>query len=124
MRQDIPLSLTGGGDSFDHYHSSDRTPTHDTLQRLHQLDTKRTVAVSPYTVVEQDDILLCSIGGTVNFPASKGNGREIEVIMISVGAVTVVLAGADTVCGETSVFIEEQWTALRFKAVTGGWVLI
>jgi len=119
----LPSSLTGGGDSFDHYHSSDRTPTHDTLQRLHELDTKRTVSTDPYTVQSSDDILLCQ-GGTVNFPASKGNGREIEVVMMTSTNVLVQLAGTDAVCDETSVLIEEQWTALRFKSITGGWILI
>lgn len=124
MNQELPNSLTGGGDSFDHYHSSDRAPTHDTLQRLHQLDTKRTISTSTYTVVEQDDILLCSVATTITMPASKANGREIEVVMTGVYPISITLAGSDTVCDETSVLIEAQWTALRFKSVSGGWIFI
>lgn len=124
MKDEIPRSLTGGGDCFEHYHSSDRTPTHDTLHRLRELDKKTTVPTDPYTVAQQDDLLLAAMGEMINFPSSKGNGREIEVIMSGTLPVTISLSGSDTVCGETSVLIEEQWTALRFKAVSGGWVLI
>lgn len=124
MKDAVPRSLTGGGDCFEHYHSSDRTPTHDTLHRLRELDKKTTPTASPYTVTQQDDFLFAAAGETIIFPASKGNGREIEVIMSGTLPVTISLSGSDTVCGETSVLIEEQWTALRFKAVSGGWVLI
>lgn len=121
---DAPNSLTGGGDSFDHYHSTDRIPTHDTLQQIHQLDTKRTVSTATYTVVEQDDILLCSVNSVVSFPASKANGREIEVVMTGGNALTVDLAGSDTIFGEGSVLLEIVGTALRFKSISGGWILI
>lgn len=116
--------LTGAGDTLLHYHLSDRIPTHDTLVQLEVLATRRTVTTDPYTVTEADDILLCPSGGTINFPASKNNGREYEVVMTGTDSVTVQLDGSDLVYGESSVLLEQQGTALRFKSVSGGWIFI
>lgn len=124
MNAAIPRSLIDGGPSYDHWHPVDRIPTHDTLQQLRQLDNKITIGTDPYVVRAQDDILLAASGETITFPVSKNNGREIEVVMSGVLPVTVNMGGSDTVCGEASVLIEEQWTALRFKSVSGGWILI
>lgn len=116
--------LIGGGDTLLHFHLSDRIPTHDTLVQLEVVATRRTVTTDPYTVTEADDLLLCPSGGTINFPASKNNGREFEVVMTGTDPVTVVLDGSDLVYGESSVLLEQQGTALRFKSVSGGWVFI
>lgn len=116
--------LTGAGDTLLHHHLSDRIPTHDTLVQLEVLATRRTVTTDPYTVTEADDILLCPSGGTLNFPASKNNGREYEVVMTGTDPVTVVLNGSDLVYGSSSVLLSVQGTALRFKAVSGGWIFI
>ena len=115
-------SLISGGDNFDHWHSSDRVPTHATLQRLQQL-TRQTEVTGSYTVVDGDDLILCPTGATIAFPLAK-NGREIEVVMTGTIQVIITLAGTDLIYGESSVLIEVQSTALRFKAVSGGWILL
>lgn len=114
--------LTSAGDNFDHWHSSDRAPTQATLHQLSQLTSQRDVTGN-YTVVESDDIILCPSAATIAFPLANA-GREIEVVMTGTQAVTVSLAGADLIYGEGSVLIEVQGTALRFKAIAGGWVFI
>ena len=115
-------SLVSGGDNFDHWHSSDRVPTHATLQRLQQL-VRQTSVTGTYTVVDGDDIILCATGATITFPLAK-NGREIEVVMTGVIQVIINFTGTDLIYGESSVLLEVQGTALHFKAVAGGWILI
>ena len=115
-------SLVSGGDSTDHWHSSDRVPTHATVQRLQQL-LKQTTVSGSYTVVDADDIILCPTGATIVFPRAR-NGQEIEVVMTGTIQVIINLDGPDLIYGESSVLIEVQGTALHFKAVTGGWILI
>ena len=116
-------ALVSGGDCFSHWHSTDRVVDHGTLQQLQQLVRETNVTTSPYAVTDSDDILLCGIAATVTLPLAK-NGREIEVIQTGTSNVTVNLAGADTIYGSTSVLLNVQGMALRFKAITGGWVLL
>jgi hypothetical protein len=116
-------ALVNGGDCFSHWHSTDRVVDHGTLQQLQQLVRETDVTTTPYTVTPSDDILLCGIAATVTLPLAK-NGREIEVIQTGTSNVTVNLAGADTIYGSTSVLLNAQGMALRFKAITGGWVLL
>ena len=115
--------LTGGADCFIHWHSSDRVVDHGTLQQLQQIARETSVTTTPYVVTASDDILLCTIASTVTFPLAK-NGREIEVVMTGTGNVTVNFSGTDTMYGNTSVLLNAQGMALRFKAITGGWVLL
>jgi len=116
--------LTGAGDTLLHYHLADRLRTHDTVVQAQLAATFRAPPSDPYTVTESDLFLYCPNGETLTMPLSKANGREFEVIMTGTDPVTVNLSGSDTVYGETSVYIEIQGTALRFKAVSGGWVFI
>ena len=118
--------LTNGGDSRLHYPLADRTPTHDTILGI-QSSTNVQTKTGNYTPTEQDDILLVdttSASVTITLPTAKA-GREYEIVKtVNANALTIVPTGSDTVVGTTSVIIYTQWTALRFKAVTGGWVLI
>lgn len=116
--------LTGGGDTLLHFHLADRTPTHETVVQGDIAAAAKNVPTDPYTVTESDLFLYCPNGETLTMPLSKANGREFEVVMTGTDPVTVNLSGSDTVYGETSVYIEIQGTALRFKAVSGGWVFI
>lgn len=116
--------LTGGGDTLLHYHLADRTPTHESVVQGTIAAAAKVVPTDPYMVTESDFYLYCANGETLTMPLSKANGREFEVIMTGTDPVTVNLSGSDEVYGETSVLIEEQGTALRFKAVSSGWVFI
>lgn len=114
--------LISAGDCFLHYHSSDRQATHDTLEQLQQLEIVKTRA-SPYTATDKDDIILVPGGGTIILPLAK-NGGEFQVIMVGSSPVTVELSGTDLIYGETSVILTTKGTALRFKAIIGGWIII
>lgn len=114
--------LLSGGDCQLHWHSLDRVVRHEDLEQTQAIMRQRSVS-GTYTITDTDDILLCASGGTLTLPLAKA-GREFEVVMTGTDPVAVNLSGSDKVYGKTSVLIEEQGTALRFKAVAGGWVLI
>lgn len=119
---DIPEELVGGGDTLLHFHLADRNPTHQTSNQLQAVQNIQTKAGATYTLTEQDDIILAD-GGTYTLPKSKF-GKEYEIIMTGSTSVIVNLTSPDEIFGETSVLLEVEGTALRFKAVSTGWVLI
>lgn len=118
----IEAELTNGGDCFSHWHSSDRIVDHDDIMRSQELLYQHSVS-GTYSVTDQDDILLCATGATLTLPLAK-TGREFIVVMTGTTNVTVNFTGTDLIYGESSVLIEQQGTALHFKATTGGWILV
>jgi hypothetical protein len=114
--------LLEGGECYLHYHPEDRVPTHDTLNRLQNLANEVTISAS-YTATYNDDHIICSAACTVTLPPARA-GKEIEVTQTFVGTVTVLPTGTETLVGATSVTMNVQWMSLRFKSVTGGYILI
>lgn len=115
-------TLTSGGDSFDHYHSQDRTVTQRTAHDLQSVLREREVA-GIYAVTDSDDVLLCTAPATISLPKSK-NGRELEVVAAATDSVLCLCSGSDRVYGESSVLLTVLGMALHFKAISGGWILI
>ena len=115
--------LTRGGDSPDHYHSSDRVRVHSDIGDLDSLANVRTPAYGSYTLVADDDFILADNAGPFQLPKAK-DGRVIEIIMTTLAPVAINLATGDTFYGETSIVMEEKTTAIRLKAISGGWVAI
>jgi len=116
--------LTNTGDCHLHYHSADRMPTHDTVGRLQDVANRVYPVGSTYIATDKDDFILCNQTCTITLPRAVA-GREYEVTMLfAPGTVTVVPTGTDTVMGTTSCYTTVQWTSMRFKAITGGWILI
>lgn len=122
IQEELPFELTGGGDCTLHFHTVDRAPTHDTLLRLQDLCNHVTVS-SNYTARYEDDLIMVELGATVTLPLSI-RGKEFEVVAMDDTAFSILFSGADTLYGDTSVLVEVAMTALRFKSITGGWVLI
>ena len=121
---EVPDALVNGGDCILHYHQLDRVPRQDTLHGLQLVTRVRTVSTSQ-TLLTSDDIVMVDTGG-INVKLLRAiNGREFEVVMTAdVAPFTISFSGTDTLYGKTSVMVEVQGTALRFKAITGGWILI
>lgn len=116
--------LSGGSENYEHYHPEDRIPTHDTLSRLQNVASQRTITTTPYTATYNDDHLLVGATCSVTMPSARA-GKELEITMTSSGtSVTILPNGSDTLVGYTSVVITQQWTSLRFKAISGGWIII
>lgn len=116
--------MLNGADCPLHYHSQDRIPTHDTLNALEAIAKQQVVTGNSYSATEEDDFVLVSQYCVVTLPVAK-NGKEIEVVKTFPGSYIKILpTGTDTIIGDTSVIVYDQWTALRFKAITGGWIII
>ena len=101
--------LTRGGDSPDHYHSSDRVRVHSDIGDLDSLANVRTPANGSYTLVADDDFILADNAGPFQLPKAK-DGRVIEIIMTTLAPVAINLATGDTFYGETSIVMEEKTT--------------
>ena len=128
--QQIPFDLVGGGDCSLHFHSADRAPTHDVLERLQDLEVV-VYKTTSYTCRPQDDFILMNVAGSTCvvtlIPANRGKRITIEK---TAGAnpvlVTVASASGNFINGATvAVTIATAYTPVRLKAVvlpTVGWV--
>lgn len=119
-------TLTSGGDCFDHWHSSDRILTHDDIGQLQRLSAIINVTGN-ITASFTQDVLLCdttSTSFTVSLPVAA-QGVEIEIVkIVQANTLTIQLSGTDLIYGQSSVLVYNIGTALRFKSITGGWILI
>lgn len=116
--------MLNGADCPLHYHSIDRVPTHDTLNQLEEVAHLESVSNSTYVATYDDDYINVNATSIVTMPPAKA-GKEIEVIKtFAGGTVTIIPTGANTIQGTTSVVATVQWTALRFKAMSDGWIII
>lgn len=106
------LRLIGGGDSPDHYHSSDREPTIDALRRLQQLEIVVTVTAAMNMATDTNsrnrnaDIVRCDTTAgafAVTLPDAKSTGRRVTISRVAGGNnVTVAAQGGETVQGTTT----------------------
>ncbi len=101
------------------------SPAEDEYQRerLNSTVTESTYIVSRSDYVLLVDTSLSSI--TLTLPPSKDDGWEFEVVKTqSRNRVIILPSGSDTLGGETSVIVHDQWTALKFRAVSGGYIIV
>lgn len=116
--------MLNGADCPLHFHSQDRIPTHDTLNALEAIAKQVNIAGDTYIATDEDDYILVGQTATITLPVAK-NGKEIEVIKTFNGSyIRILPSGTDTILDDTSVIVYVQWTALRFKAIAGGWIII
>ena len=107
------------------------------LEKLfYQVEVDTTVGAYSVTTAttlgSQDEVVLVDTTGgdiTITLPGISDDmarsKREYEVVKtVAANTVTIVPTGADTVVGDASVVVDLQWTALRFRATSGNWVLI
>ena len=126
MTPDQESRLTGGGDSPDHYHSQDRTPTIDTLRQLQYLEIVTTITAALNMETDTDskkrntDYLRCDATGgifTVTLPKAKASGRRITLSRVaSANTVTIAAQGGETVSGTTT--LTANFTPRTYKAVS------
>lgn len=127
ISQQQEAELTGGGDCFSHWHSNDRVLDHGSLQQLQQTVRETSVSTTPYAVTDSDDILLVDTAGssiTVNLPRAR-NGRELYLIkLVAANTMTLQPSGTDTINGAASVAVTIQWTSIKIKAISTGWIVL
>ena len=119
-------TLTSGGDSFDHWHSSDRIKSHDDISAYQRLANVNAVS-SDFTATTNTDFVIVdtSLGNiAVTLPPAL-NGKEIEV-MKNAAANTLYIrpASLNLILGATELKVYNYGTSLRFKAINNGWICI
>lgn len=105
-------------------------------QRLAQIrvDTSRAAysVTTNTTLTDLDDIVLADTTSgdlTITLPEISEemvlDKREYEIVKpVAANTLTIAPSGTDTTVGDTDVVVTVQWTALRFRATTGNWILI
>jgi hypothetical protein len=109
-------------DNQQHYHSSDRFPSRDTLLWLDSLENVRAVS-SNYTVTASDDYLLVDTTSgdvTVTLPNAI-NGRKLHVVNYA-GTNDVIVTSTVDINGSASDFTVASGNIASVKDVGGEWV--
>lgn len=111
-------------DNLEHYHTSDRFPTRDSLLWSWSLERAITVT-DDHTVGDNEDIIVCDFSTlkTVTLPLAR-NGRYCAIIKTGSGNVTVAASGSETVNGSASITISTSYAGVRFKALDQQWIQI
>lgn len=121
---EIPITLLNGGDCHLHYHQFDRTPRQDTLHGIQTVTRVQEGVNSNITLSDTDDIVICTYPCTITLPLSKG-GREFEVVKNFEGDQIIILpTHPDTLLGKYAILVYNKGTALHFKSISGGYILI
>jgi hypothetical protein len=85
-----------------------------------------------FTVIAEDEVVLVDTTAgnvTVTLPeisdALVREKYEVELVKkVAANTLTVLPTGTDTILGEPDAVVTVQWTALRFRAATGNWIII
>jgi len=121
LNDDQAALLTGGGDCFLHYHSSDQELTDRSIRQFQQRTMVREVT-GDYTVTPSDNVVVISDGDVV-LPAAK-NGIEFIIVNSGVTPVSISFSSGDTLFGNTSATLSSIGDSLHFKALKGKWITI
>lgn len=115
--------LVSGGDTLLHHHLADRA-TNAGLQSAARIVS---VTSASYQVRVDDDYLLIDTSSNavgLILPPSR-NGKEYEFVLVdATNAATVTPDGTEVINGEPDMILTAQYTAIRLKAIAGGWVAI
>lgn len=84
------------------------------------------VVTGPYTVLEDDDLIVCSSATpfTLTLLPATGSGRVLNVKNINTGLVTVDGSGGDTIDGETTQVITRYDNIQICDYALGLWIII
>ena len=119
-------NLTSAGDCFEHWHSQDRAVVHSDIGQLQRLGIITEVTSSGDIKLPQD-VLLCDTTAsslTISLPVAP-KGTEIEIVKTaSPNVLTIQPTSPDLIYGQSSVLVYNIGTALRFKSIQGGWILV
>lgn len=105
-------------------------------QALARVDIDVTIgaytATGNFTLAARDDVVLVDTSGgniTVTLPGISDEmvklKQEFELVKVAAAnTLTIAPTGADTTLGEPNTVVTVQWTALRFRATPGNWVIV
>ena len=121
LSEDQERSLTGEGDCFSHWHSSDRTPTHDFLEGLQGTAKVATQNTSYDVNLSVDYHLLNSASGAIIAQLPKARGNRLITFVRTSGAnsITLTAASGETVNGAATLVMSSSYSPVRLLAVAG-----
>jgi len=116
--------LTSGGDCFQHHHSEDRRPNHDTVNSLQDLESVILKSAN-YTIRYEDDWIAVDTTSTMTLPVPKG-GKEWKIVNVGSGVTVTITAPTNyTINGVSSITVTTQWQGKTIKSLnTTGYVAI
>lgn len=119
-------NLTSAGDCREHWHSEDRILSQDSVIQFQNLTTLKPIS-DDFAVTERWNGVLVDTtlqNVVVTLPTAR-HGREFEVVKNAAAHyVSIIPTGVDTILGLAEARIYNYGTALRLKAITGGWVFV
>ena len=119
-------NLTSAGDCFEHYHSSDRIPTHEAYTRMLSLESF--VAVTSGASVVRSDVdyvLADSTAGvcTLTLPNVSRNG-SITVVKVSALNTVVIQAAVGLINGAATYVLAAAYSHAKLKALGGNYYVV
>jgi hypothetical protein len=103
----------------------------DAMEKRASLDYRTiTHADSPYSVAEEDQLLIADASGgaiTINLrPVASSSGRVVRVKAISVAGGNVTIDGnaSETIDGATTKVLSAQWASAAMHCNGSSWLLI
>lgn len=119
-------NLVSGGDCPDHWHSQDRVLDRSSLLTLQSL-ARAYETNDSITVTDTMDYVIADTSAgniTITLPRSH-NGREIEVMKNATpNFLKIITTSPDKILEQTEVRVYNYGTALKFKAVSTGWIIV
>ena len=118
-------TLTGGGDCFDHWHSSDRAANEANQGAASNVPT---IEVNTNTTLPVESAFVIVDTGaasiTITLPLSNG-GVEIEIVKNHpANRMIIACSGSNTILARDSLIAYNYGTAVRLKAISNGWLII
>lgn len=116
--------LTGQAECYIHFHPRQALDQVSAAQ-LEDATRIKAVTAATYTVLASDEQLSFAQTCTITLPPAA-KGKEYHITLTASGAtLTINPTSPDTIMGDTSMLIEEQWTSLHLKAdESSNWILI
>ena len=118
-------NLVSGGDCPDHWHSQDRVLDRSSLLTLQSL-ARAYETNDSMTVTDTMDYVIVDTSAanvTITLPRSH-NGREIEVMKNAApNYLRILTSNTDKILGYSEIRVYNYGTALRFKAISTGWII-
>ena len=119
-------NLVSGGDCPDHWHSQDRVLDRSSLLTLQSL-ARAYETNDSITVTDTMDYVIADTSAsniTITLPRAH-NGREIEVMKNATSNfLKIITTSPDKILEQTEVRVYNYGTALKFKAVSTGWIIV
>lgn len=116
-------NLTSGGDCFEHYHSSDRAPTHDQAVEFTRLEKTQLLVDGSGAINKDIDYALVDTSGgnaAVTLPHPIGL-RKVTVVKVAAGNTVTLSSPVGTINGSATLVLSSAYAVAVLKAIDGNY---